>query len=136
VAGADVVVSGAHDAEVVWGVGGDPRDAVVQLRRYRAPAAELVVLTTGSDGAVASLADGTVVEQPAYPTTVVDRVGAGDAFVAGLLWGLEGHGGAEALRAGALAAALKCTMRGDLLRITEDEFREHFDGGQTRMVDR
>jgi 2-dehydro-3-deoxygluconokinase len=136
VADADVVVCGAHDADVVWGIGGDRRDAVVHLRRTRAPAAELVVLTTGSDGAVASLADGTVVEQPAYPTTVVDRVGAGDAFVAGLLWGLEEHGGSEALRAGALAAALKCTMRGDLLLITEDEFREHFSGGRTRMVDR
>jgi 2-dehydro-3-deoxygluconokinase len=131
---ADVVVCGARDAEALWGIGGDPRDAVVRLRRARAGTAEIVVLTTGSDGAVASCADGTVIEQPAFPTTVVDRVGAGDAFVAGLLWGLEQGDQAEALRAGALAAALKCTVHGDVLRMTSGEFREHLGGGQTRMV--
>jgi 2-dehydro-3-deoxygluconokinase len=134
VAGADVVVCGAHDADVLWGIGGDARDAVVRLRRERAAAAAIVVLTTGSDGAVASCADGTVIEQPAYPTTVVDRVGAGDAFVAGLLWGLEQGDPSGALRAGALAAALKCTVHGDVLRMTAGELREHLGGGQTRMV--
>lgn len=133
-AGADVVVCSAHDAERLWSLEGEPRDTTVRLRETLAPGSELVVLTTGSAGAVASLPDGTVLEQPAYPTTVVDKVGAGDAFVGGLLWGLEARGVAEALRAGALAAALKCTLRGDHLLITESEFVQHLDDRERQVV--
>jgi fructokinase len=52
----------------------------------------LVVLTRGRHGAVASL-DGTLVEVPAVPVSVVDTVGAGDSFTAGLLRSLwhQGH---------------------------------------------
>jgi fructokinase len=50
--------------------------------------AAVVVLTAGREGAMAitALLD---VRQPAVPVTVVDTVGAGDAFTAGLLWVLQ-----------------------------------------------
>jgi 2-dehydro-3-deoxygluconokinase len=131
---AAVVVCSARDARRVWSLEGDPHDTVERLRGTLAPDAELVVLTTGSDGAVASLPDGTILEQPAYPATVVDRIGAGDAFVGGLLWGLEAHGVAEGLRAGALAAALKCTQHGDHLLITREELVQLLDGRESQVV--
>lgn len=131
---ADVLVCSARDAERLWAIRGDPPEAVMRLREEHAPDAELVVLTTGADGAVATSRDGTVLEQAAYTTTIVDRVGAGDAFLAGLLWGLETRDVAEALRAGALAAALKCTMRGDHLLITPQEFLNHLDDPQRQAV--
>jgi 2-dehydro-3-deoxygluconokinase len=131
---ADVLVCSAHDAAALWSIEGEPQDAVLELREAHGPNAELVVLTTGADGAVAALPDGTVMEQAAYPTTVVDRIGAGDAFVAGLLWGLEARDVQEALRAGVLAAALKCTLRGDHLLITPEEFLQHLDEQQHRAV--
>jgi 2-dehydro-3-deoxygluconokinase len=127
IASANVVVCSAHDAARLWSIEGEAEDVVNLLRDRHAPSADLVVLTVGADGAVASLPDGTLLEQPAYPTTVVDRIGAGDAFMAGLLWGLETRGVGEALRAGVVAASLKCTMRGDHLLITAEEFLEHLD---------
>jgi 2-dehydro-3-deoxygluconokinase len=131
---ADVVVCSARDAQRLWGIGGDPRDAILRLRSALAARAELVVLTRGADGAVAALPDGATLEQAAYPATVVDRIGAGDAFVAGLLWGLEARDVGEALRAGAVAAALKCTMTGDHLLTSEQELLRHLDESQRQAV--
>ncbi|EFL23793.1 putative fructokinase [Streptomyces himastatinicus ATCC 53653] len=53
--------------------------------------ARLVVITRGADGALASL-DGERVQVPAVATPVVDTVGAGDSFTAGLLHHLGTHG--------------------------------------------
>jgi 2-dehydro-3-deoxygluconokinase len=134
VAAADIVVCSARDADQLWSVDCPPREAVVRFRDLYAPNSELVVLTTGADGAVASSADGDVLEQRAYPTTMVDRIGAGDAFVAGLLWGLAARDLAEALRAGALAAAVKCAMRGDHLLTTPAEFVQLLDDRSPQIV--
>jgi 2-dehydro-3-deoxygluconokinase len=131
---ADVVVCSARDAASLWGIGGESLDAVRRLRDELSPGAELVVVTTGADGAVAVASDGTLFEQPAYATTVVDRIGAGDAFLAGVLWGLQRGDIAEALRAGALAAALKCTMRGDHFLTSPHEFLHHLEDRQRQLV--
>ncbi len=74
-----------------------------------------VVLTRGSEGALAF--DGQAVfEAPAFPNVqVVDRIGSGDAFAGGLLYALlESQPLADAMRFGNAAAALKMTLPGDL----------------------
>ncbi len=84
----------------------------------------LVVVTLGARGVFASL-DGHRLRVPTPPVTVVDTVGAGDAFTAGLLHGLHRAGalggrldglGADvlhdALTAGVRLAAAVCTVRG------------------------
>ncbi|MDX3225164.1 carbohydrate kinase [Streptomyces sp. ME19-01-6] len=53
--------------------------------------ARLVVITRGADGALASL-DGERLRVPAVATRVVDTVGAGDSFTAGLLHYLGARG--------------------------------------------
>ncbi|MGX1560117.1 carbohydrate kinase family protein [Streptomyces sp. NPDC055506] len=58
---------------------------------WHAAGARLVVITRGADGALASL-DGERVRMPAVATPVVDTVGAGDSFTAGLLHHLGAHG--------------------------------------------
>ncbi|GAA4314865.1 carbohydrate kinase [Streptomyces venetus] len=58
---------------------------------WHAAGARLVVITRGADGALASL-DGERVQVRAVPTPVVDTVGAGDSFTAGLLHHLGTHG--------------------------------------------
>jgi len=51
---------------------------------------------------------------PRYDVQIVDRIGAGDAFAAGLLYGLvSGRAPAEALRFAVAAGALKHTIPGD-----------------------
>lgn len=63
-------------------------DPVAAARRWAGAGPSLVVVTLGGDGAVALPADGPEVRRPAPPVTVVDTVGAGDAFTAGLLGAL------------------------------------------------
>ncbi len=58
---------------------------------WHAAGARLVVITRGADGALASL-DGERVQVPAVATHVVDTVGAGDSFTAGLLHHLGTRG--------------------------------------------
>ncbi|MBE4733523.1 MULTISPECIES: carbohydrate kinase family protein [Streptomyces] len=92
--------------------------------RWHAAGVRLVVITLGADGALASL-DGERVRVPGVPTQVVDTVGAGDSFTAGLLHHLAERdllGGrldglalddvAEACRFAARVAALTCSVAG------------------------
>lgn len=53
---------------------------------------ELVVVTGGERGATAWHRDGRRLSRPVPPIEVVDTVGAGDAFTAGLLASLDGQG--------------------------------------------
>ncbi len=74
------------DEDLAWLVPGQSFESVAG--RWIAGGASIVVLTRGSDGAVAVTATGAV-ETGAPKTSVVDTVGAGDTFNAGLLSGLR-----------------------------------------------
>jgi 2-dehydro-3-deoxygluconokinase len=78
-----------------------------------------VIMTLGSEGAIGVDINGRVIHQPASPAEVVDRLGSGDAFAAGVLYGYllakEQPGDlGHALRWGTAMAALKRTIPGDL----------------------
>jgi 2-dehydro-3-deoxygluconokinase len=51
---------------------------------------------------------------PAREVVILDRIGAGDAMVAGVLHGVLGGDFARGLRYGALCAALSLSQYGDL----------------------
>jgi 2-dehydro-3-deoxygluconokinase len=123
VAQAHVVICSRADAQIVFGIrADDPIEVLDDLRGRHASSADVVVLTLGSEGAVASERDGEPVMQQAFASAAVDRIGSGDAFVAGLVWGLsEGAALATGLARGAALAALKRTVAGDLARFTRDE---------------
>ncbi|MFI6151598.1 carbohydrate kinase [Kitasatospora sp. NPDC051170] len=86
VASADVVK--ASDEDLAWLRPG--QDVVDVARRWLALGPSLVVVTRGAAGAVGVCRAGTV-EQRARRVTVADTVGAGDAFMAGLLDALHRH---------------------------------------------
>jgi fructokinase len=73
-----------------------------------------VLVTAGADG-VTALVDDDVVHRDALPTTVVDTIGAGDTFTAGLLAALHaaGHlgGRLDGLTATGLEPALDYALR-------------------------
>lgn len=116
-AAADVVICSASDARTVFSCAPDPR----ALRDLVAPRASLVVVTRGAEGAVA-LAGEELHEVAALPTVVVDRLGIGDAFAAGLLSGLADElGPPAALARGAALAALKATIAGDHAFVSRGE---------------
>ena len=105
VAMADIVK--ISDEDLVWLEGDGGEDAARALLD-RGP--RLVCLTRGADGATA-LTRGLRVEVPAVRTEVVDTVGAGDTFNAGLLAGLSEAG---ALEKGALADLSEPALRAAL----------------------
>ncbi|MEU5841931.1 carbohydrate kinase [Rhodococcus sp. NPDC047139] len=84
---ADVVK--ASDEDLEWFAPG--RDPLDTAREWLSRGPAVVAVTRGGAGAVAVCAAGTV-EVPAVQVEVVDTVGAGDAFTAGLLDGLWSFG--------------------------------------------
>lgn len=121
---ADVVVCSRRDAADVFGVEAElDADAALALREQFAPEARAVVLTLGARGCVA-VEGSSVFVQTASQATVVDRIGAGDAFVAGLLWGLLADEGlANSLPLATALGALACTVHGDQALFTPAEVR-------------
>ena len=114
---------GSDDAETVFELTGAP-DGVLEGLRALAPRA-VIALTLGEAGS-AVLADGAV-RRPSklYTVSVVDRVGAGDAYAAGFLWAtLVGRPTQQAVDAATALAALKCTVWGDVPLVTRAELDE------------
>jgi len=79
------------DEDLNWIYPG-PKSLQAKLDAIRAAGPRLVVLTRGSEGATAYLSDGTAVSIGAEKVTVVDTVGAGDTFNAGVMASLSEQG--------------------------------------------
>ncbi len=105
---ADVVLVGADEARRVFGTD-DPAGLRAQL-----PGPELVVVKDGAARALAVHRDGSVTTRAALAVDVVEPVGAGDAFAAGLLTGLvRGEDVGRCLRRGHLGAAAVLVVPAD-----------------------
>src|SRR5262245_52314679 len=118
-----LIFVGLEDARRIFGCEGEP-EAVAEALRRRAPKA-IVALTLGEHGSVV-LADRVHRPSRLYPLDVVaDRVGAGDAFAAGFLYGLLTRRDVQyAQDCGTALAALKCTIWGDVAIVRPGELDE------------
>lgn len=90
-----------------------------------------------------SAKDDTFYEEAPYANIeVVDRIGSGDAYISGVLYGLLAHEGnyVKALEFGNATSALKNTIPGDLLstdlKEIEGIIREHKSTGRIAEMDR
>jgi 2-dehydro-3-deoxygluconokinase len=83
--------------------------------RYGVP---LVAMTRSPDAAADTgdifLARGTIRYAPRYPVEIVDRIGAGDSFVGGLIHGLLDGDPDRAIRLAAYAGAMALATPGDI----------------------
>ena len=116
IAEADLLLCKGADAALLFGCTGDPRQQMQALKGLtRAPA---VFCTFGANGAALLLGD-EFFEQPALPVQIVDRIGSGDAFAAGVLdgWllGETDYNAAmkDGLRRGVALAAIALSQYGD-----------------------
>ena len=110
----DLLLCKLDDARDLFGCTGGARDVAEQLRdAFRV---ERVAVTCGAAPALA-LDGGDVIEVPSYTVQIVDRIGAGDAFAAGVLWGYLDGSLASGLERGVAMAALKMTVAGDLFTL-------------------
>jgi fructokinase len=117
---ADLIKVSLEDLELL-----DPdEDPMTVAQRWSRSGPALVLVTTGADG-VHAVFDGDVLHEPAPSVDVVDTVGAGDTFTAGLLAALHegGHLGGRlttltatdlqpALQRAVRAAAVTCSRAG------------------------
>lgn len=93
-----------------------------------------IVMTTGSDGSVAITSDGKLHRQAAFPAEVVCRIGGGDAFAAGYLYGYcTGRSIQQALELASASASLKYTLTGDLPLISLEQVTALISEGKSEV---
>jgi len=118
----DVVFAGLDEARILTG----HADAERAARALEALGPRQVLITLGERGCLARI-DGTAFEVPAAAVTVVDTVGAGDAFVAGYLAELiAGEPPAQRLATAVSAGALAVTSPGDWEDMPDREALERY----------
>jgi len=135
----DVLI--ASDAATIWGVEGEPEQVVAEMkRRFGVP---VVAMTTREDDGVlrtrsssVAIADRPYKGRKAYDTEVVDRLGAGDSFAAGLIYGYLRGDLQTALDYGDAMAAYKATMPGDVNYATKEEIDRLVSSGENLRIQR
>jgi 2-dehydro-3-deoxygluconokinase len=153
----DVLVANEEDLQSVLGIhvaGADVasgrlahegfRDAAERVTRDFGP--RLVAITlresfSASDNGWSGLlwdADrGQMITSQRYDIRVVDRIGAGDSFAAGLIYGLiRGRSPEKTLRFAVAASALKHTIPGDFNRVSVEEVDRLAGGDASGRVQR
>ena len=147
----DVLMTTEEDTRVVFGIGAEAKDSYerVDAESYEQVARTLenqfdlravaitvrenprVLLNTWSAIVVAG---GAVHRSPRYEVEVVDRIGAGDAFSAGLIVSrLENRGWDEAVHFATAASALKHSIPGDFCLVTRAEVEQLLRGASLRV---
>ncbi|MCD6290646.1 MAG: sugar kinase [Anaerolineae bacterium] len=107
----DIVLTGLEEGEKIFGCQGEEPLAAAVLNA----GARVAVIKLGTRGAYLRSAE-SALRVPAYPVPrVVDPVGAGDGFDAGVLAGwLKGWSWRDSLQLGVLVGALAVTVPGDV----------------------
>ena len=159
VAGCDVILGNEEDAEKHFDIHPEGVDvtqggsvdakayiSVCQQLMQKFPRCKKVIVTLrGSISAshnswAGVLYDGkTLFESPTYQIThIVDRVGGGDSFMGGLIYGLLSYGddSQKALDFAVAASCLKHTIYGDANLVTVDEVEKLMSGDASGRVSR
>ncbi len=151
----DVVIANEEDAEMVFGIKAPDTDVTageLNLEGYKYVARELhdrfnlkIVAITLREGLSASdnnwsamLFDGKEYYfSKKYKLHIVDRVGGGDSFGAGLIYSLiNGKDPSYALEFAVAASALKHTIEGDANQVSVDEVETLMKGDASGRVQR
>ena len=135
----DVLATSPDDLHRFFGI--DPTDvekaALAMASQFNLVAVALTLRQATSNWrntvSAVGCAGGRSVQAKTYDVEVVDRLGAGDAFVAGLLHGLLDGDLDKGLAYGTAMYALKHTIPGDFPWLTAAEVETLMAGGGTRI---
>lgn len=135
----DVLITTEEDTERVFKITGkDYEDVAAQLTK-RFPL-QMVAITLRENPLVWKntwtgmlYEKGKVYKTKTYEVEIVDRLGAGDSFAAGLIHGLLENNAQKALDYGVAASAIKHTIPGDFAWITRQEVETLLKGGGLRI---
>lgn len=106
------------DARQVFGIEGEPTQMIQQLGELTS--ATYIVTSMSSEGLLGWDRQA-FYREPAREVTILDRIGAGDAMVGGVLHGWLQNDFAKGIRYGALTAALALSQYGDQVITTRAE---------------
>jgi 2-dehydro-3-deoxygluconokinase len=146
----DIFLGGGEDAGKLFGIqageGLPPEEAAAAraealIRRFgfRCAAVTLRSGTSASAGSIAGLLRGRAgtYRSRRYELSVVDRIGGGDAFAAGVIHALlSGWDGARTIEFATAAASLKHTIPGDFNLVSAEEVEALAAGGDGSRVSR
>jgi len=153
----DVLVANEEDLQSVLGIhvaGADVtagrlehggfRDAAERVTREFGPPTVAITLResfSASDNGWSAVmweaASGRMLTSQRYDIRVVDRIGAGDSFAAGLIYGfISGRTSEDTLRFAVAASALKHTIPGDFNRVSVEEVDRLARGDASGRVQR
>jgi 2-dehydro-3-deoxygluconokinase len=119
---------GEAEARTLFDLGGAP-EATLEALAKLAPKA-VVTLMQGQEGSAVLAAGALIRPRRRFIVTVVDPIGAGDAYVAGFLAAtLEGRDLQSAVDFGSAVAALKCSMWGDIALVSRRDVDDLLAGG-------
>ena len=127
----DILFFARGDARRLYGFTGGPEEIVRQLGELTS--AGTIVTSLSGDGIIAWDRRRMHLE-PARRIRVIDRIGAGDAMVAGVLHGWLQGDVFKGLRYGVLTAALCLTHYGDAVYVTRDELEGMLDRPDADIV--
>ncbi len=135
----DVLITTEEDTERVFGIRGkDYEECAAQLAR-RFPLRVVAVtlrenpLVWKNTWTAIAWQDGRVLRTRSYEVEIVDRLGAGDSFAAGLIHGLLDGDLQKGLDWGVAASALKHSIPGDFAWVTGDEVEALLQGPGLRI---
>ncbi len=135
----DVLITTEEDSERVFGITGkDYEDIAGQLAR-RFPVRVVAVtlrdnpLVWKNTWTAIAYQKGTIFRTRSYEVEIVDRLGAGDSFAAGLIHGLLDNDLQQGLDYGVAASALKHSIPGDFAWVTVAEVEALLKGGGLRI---
>lgn len=116
--GVDLLLCGKKDAMRLFGLPGGEDALLDGLQELTS--AKHIVVSLGKEGSIARSGSRTM-RQPAVPITPVDRIGAGDAFAAGVLDGVLDGNLDQGLIRGTALAALALSHYGDVVQANRQE---------------
>jgi 2-dehydro-3-deoxygluconokinase len=135
----DVLITTEEDTEKVLGIKGkDYEDVAAQTgKRFGLKGVAITLrenpLVWKNNWTAIVWQDGKVLKTRTYEVEIVDRLGAGDSFAAGMIHGLLDGDMQKGLDYGVAASAIKHTIPGDFNWITRDEVESLLKGGGLRI---
>ena len=136
----DILITTEEDTKRVFGIEEDTYEEVAHTlaKQFSLEAVAITLRETPSvwknNWTAIVYADGQVYRGPKFEIEIVDRVGAGDSFAGGFLYGYVKDGPEAGVRYGVAISALKQTNPGDLVWTTRDEVERILDGGSLRIA--
>jgi 2-dehydro-3-deoxygluconokinase len=135
----DVLVTTEEDTERVFGIKGKTFEEVAAQLAKRFPLSVVAItlrenpLVWKNTWTAIAYREGTVYRTRTYEVEIVDRLGAGDSFAAGLIHGLLDGDLQKGVDWGVAMSAVKHTLPGDFAWVTREEVEAVVKGGGLRI---